>query len=1177
MTAQNKKPAGSADNPGSGQKNQPIKIATGAATCLLALAPFSGAQAQNVTVDNQTVNVPGTQSSPWNPGVNLLIGMPNTGTVNVLTGGSVNLTNFISVGRTGTGFLNVSGGGQAKANSIRIGDLAGSTGTTVVTGAGSSLSGNGLIVGVVGSGSLSVQDGASVTISSGTTIGSLANSTGSVTVTGNGSTLSTGNTLVVGDAGKGTLRIENGGSVANTVAPPGGLAPLTTIARQSGSTGSVVVTGTGSTFNAGESLIVGDAGLGSLRIEGGATAFSSYGILVANQASANGSSIVVTGVGSTLSSNGIEVGGEYSNGPGVPAGGEGSLLIEAGGQVITPNAAIGNYGLRSVATVTGDGSKWIAANGIGINSSTLNIEDGGVFQSNGFACIQCREVDGLSEINVTGNGSKFVSSGQLSTLYGTTTIDATDGGSIETGVTHLSYYAGSSTTATVSGAGSNWTTTDTMTVGRLGTASLTVDDGANLATASMTIAQLEGSSGTVTISGAGSAWQNAGSLVVGDNGTASLTIEDGAQATSGDTTIARFDGSDGTVTVTGAGSSLDITGNMSVGNSGATGIVNLANGALASVSGTVGVGGGFSPNGTGTINIGTGGVAGNLTAGQIVSYSQAGATINFNHTDDIVFSPPMTSASPNYKLAVNQMNSGTTTLTGQSSYWGLTTVSAGMLQAGVANAFSPNSDVNVTAGTLDANGFDQTVKSLTNAGTVATNLKGGTAGTTLTVNGDYVGVSGSTLVLNTYLASDNSPTDKLVVHGNVSGTTTLLVNNTTGPGAATNDGIEVIHVDGTSEAGAFSLGAAVSAGAYDYGLYFQNLAQTDQNWYLRSTGKLAPTSQTTLPYADVLSHFTQATLGTLQQRTGNRIWPIGVSRLAADLPAAQATTYARGGPALIGQGAWGRIGGQYSSFAPRTGSAYTQSIGFMQAGYEGVAKETAWGDLTLGAYATIGTSTARIDVTRDPVTGAARSKGKITTTGYGVGANMTWLGNDGLYADAIAQFTWYDSSLSNKNGHNQGWSSAASLEVGKRYELGSGWAVVPQAQLAWTHVDFSSFTDNLGNRIALGKGDSLQGRAGVRLENLSVWQDANGQPNRLQFYGIVNLTYEFLNGTSVKVAGTSLVQGNRRLWGEAGVGATYSWNKNWSAYGEADYAMALSGKGGDNYTVKGTAGLRYRW
>ena len=59
-------------------------------------------------------------------------------------------------------------------------------------------------------------------------------------------------------------------------------------------------------------------------------------------------------------------------------------------------------------------------------------------------------------------------------------------------------------------------------------------------------------------------------------------------------------------------------------------------------------------------------------------------------------------------------------------------------------------------------------------------------------------------------------------------------------------------------------------------------------------------------------------------------------------------------------------------------------------------------------------------MTRDPVTGAAWSKDTIISNGHGVGVNATWLGNDGLYADAIGQFTWHDTNLSSKDGSSQG-------------------------------------------------------------------------------------------------------------------------------------------------------------
>ncbi|MGN8118128.1 autotransporter outer membrane beta-barrel domain-containing protein [Labrys sp. 22185] len=513
------------------------------------------------------------------------------------------------------------------------------------------------------------------------------------------------------------------------------------------------------------------------------------------------------------------------------------------------------------------------------------------------------------------------------------------------------------------------------------------------------------------------------------------------------------------------------------------------------------------------------------------------------------------------------VNSGTWDTSGATNEFG----------AGTANNSVNNTGTIIAAkdGAAVANTVFNNVGTFRNGG-LLTMGDGGTGDTT-TIDGNYVG-DGGKVELDAELGDDSSKIDKLVITGNATGTTTLAINNVGGLGAQTKDGIETVVVGGTSDANAFKLAHAVAAGAYDYGLYMGGIggdAGKPNNWYLRSTNELNAEGQTTVVYAGALSHFAQATLGTLQQRTGGRIWPNGGSQVAADLPSDQVMKYAPGGPVIYGQGAWGRVGGLYASYDPKKGGSYTQGIGFLQAGYEGTAYETTDGQLTLGAYATVGRSWVTVDTTRDPITKAVRSKGKITSNGYGVGVNATWLGNDGLYADAIGQFTWYDTNLSNKNGSSQGWASALSLEVGKRFDVGSGWSVVPQAQLSWTHVDFSSFTDTLGNRVSIGDGDSVLGRLGVRVENLTSWKGEDGETRRLQFYGIANLSYEFMGDTSAKIGPTTVEQQDKRLWGEIGTGATYAWNDKSSVYAEASYGHALAS--GDNYTAKGTVGFRYKW
>lgn len=124
--------------------------------------------------------------------------------------------------------------------------------------------------------------------------------------------------------------------------------------------------------------------------------------------------------------------------------------------------------------------------------------------------------------------------------------------------------------------------------------------------------------------------------------------------------------------------------------------------------------------------------------------------------------------------------------------------------------------------------------SLTNKGILVLNPTPASAGNTLTVNGDYTGMPGSSVSLGSVLAGDDSLTDRLVVTGNTRGASTIFVTNENGGGAQTLDGIQLISVGGRSDA-IFKLGNRVVAGAYDYSLRKGNVSGTDPaGWYLTS-------------------------------------------------------------------------------------------------------------------------------------------------------------------------------------------------------------------------------------------------------------------------------------------------------------------------------------------------------
>ena len=158
-------------------------------------------------------------------------------------------------------------------------------------------------VGEAGAGSLLIENQATAitggsTLALGFDVGTQAGASGVVTVSGTGSLLDNTGEFIVGDGGLGSLSIESGGTVITTPGTVAGLAAV--IAAQSGASGaSVGLTGAGSDWQVGGTLVVGDAGAGSLNITAGGTVGSTAAVIAA-QSGAGGSEVNVAGAGSNL-------------------------------------------------------------------------------------------------------------------------------------------------------------------------------------------------------------------------------------------------------------------------------------------------------------------------------------------------------------------------------------------------------------------------------------------------------------------------------------------------------------------------------------------------------------------------------------------------------------------------------------------------------------------------------------------------------------------------------------------------------------------------------------------------------------------------------------------------------------------------------------------------------------
>jgi outer membrane autotransporter protein len=109
----------------------------------------------------------------------------------------------------------------------------------------------------------------------------------------------------------------------------------------------------------------------------------------------------------------------------------------------------------------------------------------------------------------------------------------------------------------------------------------------------------------------------------------------------------------------------------------------------------------------------------------------------------------------------------------------------------------------------------------------------------LRIDGPYLGENG-VLLMNTEIAGDDAPSDRLTVSGStIRGFTTLRISNIDGLGASTiKNGILLVNaIEGaTSQAGSFGLSGPIEVGPYAYYLFKGGVtAGSEESWFLRNS------------------------------------------------------------------------------------------------------------------------------------------------------------------------------------------------------------------------------------------------------------------------------------------------------------------------------------------------------
>jgi outer membrane autotransporter protein len=358
------------------------------------------------------------------------------------------------------------------------------------------------------------------------------------------------------------------------------------------------------------------------------------------------------------------------------------------------------------------------------------------------------------------------------------------------------------------------------------------------------------------------------------------------------------------------------------------------------------------------------------------------------------------------------------------------------------------------------------------------------------------------------------------------------------------------------------------------------LRQQNDDWYLESRAIPSdvgpPIYQPGTPLYETYPQtlLSLVRLPTLQERVGNRHWSGDGAPAPAEVDAdgeSSGTDIGKGSPV------WVRMEGARSHVEPDVstiGTQYDLDRAMLQAGVDGTVDEDENGKLIGGLTVQYGSANADVR--------SMFGDGSISTQGLGVGATLTWYGEDGFYLDGQGKATWFNSDLGSSTigslaNDNNGFGYALGLEGGARIQINDGLSITPQAQLVYSSVAFDTFSDPHDAMVSPGDGSSLRGRFGVSFDGERQWTDDEGQVQRNHLYAIANANHEFLSGTRVDVSGTSLFDESDAWSGEIGIGGSHDWGDDkYSIYGEMSAATGLSNFGA-SYELTGTAGLSVKW
>ncbi|UYN96890.1 MAG: autotransporter-associated beta strand repeat-containing protein [Enhydrobacter sp.] len=684
-----------------------------------------------------------------------------------------NRSDDISIANTITG---TGGLGKLLDNVVTLTGNNTYSGTTTIS-AGTLQVGDGGTVGMLGGGNVSNSGDLVFNRSDTITHGGVISGTGNVSQIGSGSTILTGNNTYSGTTtiADGTLQIGNGGTTGqlgtgattNDSVLVFDRSNALTVASAISGSGTVEQAGTGTTSLSGDNTYTGTTTISAGTLSVGAGGTTG---------SLGSGAVVNNSILQVNRSNDVTVANDIS--------GTGSLAKTTAG-TSTVLTLTGNNSYSGTTTITEGTLR------IGDGGTTGSLGSGNVNTSGGI--LQFNRSDDISVANtITGTGQLGKLLDNVLTLTGNNTysgITTITEGTLQVGD------GGTSGSLGTGGVTNNailvFNRSDEMTV-------------ANVVSGTGNVSQA--GSGTTTLTGAntysGTTTISTGTLQIGAGGGA-------GQLGTGATT------NDGALVINRTGS-LAISSSIS-----GTGTLTHAGTGTTSLTGTNSFSGTTTID-AGILSVGAGGTAGTLGTGNVVN----NATLQVNRSDAIAIANEISGSGGLTKLAA-----GTATLTGDNSYAGTTTITAGTLQIGDGGTTGSLGIGNVAvSGTLAFNRSDDIAIANTISGAGALAKLGGNT-VTLTGNNTH---SGATTIADGTLQIGSGGTSGQLGTGATTNAGNLLFNRSdaltvasaiSGSGSVGQIGSGITSLTGTNTYsgtttiadGVLSLGAGGSSGTLGTG------------------------------------------------------------------------------------------------------------------------------------------------------------------------------------------------------------------------------------------------------------------------------------------------------------------------------------------------------------------------